>query len=166
MAVIDWWNGPLTLVVIFFALCLLLLTWSIACIACRACHSSGTLFSLWHTHTNTHTHTPVHTYTQDFTNSTLKIEPSKKVLNRIKSNSTLRSTAYTKKHEFFFWTFSVFSLSRSTLPGRIKRLHDVQTTQISKKWNGHNVAIARPSWFTGKDRPRTTQSSEQNCKWD
>ena len=57
MAVIDWWNGPLTLVVIFFALCLLLLTWSIACVACCACHSSGTpLFSLWHTHTHTHTH--------------------------------------------------------------------------------------------------------------
>ena len=50
MAVIDWWNEPLTLVVIFFALCLLLLTWSIACVACRACHSSGTFFSLWHTH--------------------------------------------------------------------------------------------------------------------
>ena len=44
MAVIDWWNGPLTLVVIFFALCLLLLTWSIAGVACRACHSSGTFF--------------------------------------------------------------------------------------------------------------------------
>ena len=57
MAVIDWWNGPLTLVVIFFALCLLLLTWSIARVACRACHSSGILFSLWHTHTHTHTHT-------------------------------------------------------------------------------------------------------------
>ena len=55
MAVIDWWNGPLSLVVIFFALCLLLLTWSIAGVACRACHSSGTFFSLWHTHTHTHT---------------------------------------------------------------------------------------------------------------
>ena len=55
--VIVWWNGPLTLVVIFFALCLLLLTWSIAGVACRACHSSGTFFSLWHTHTHTHTHT-------------------------------------------------------------------------------------------------------------
>ena len=52
MAVIDWWNGPLTLVVIFFALCLLLLTWSIAGVACRACHSSGTFF-----HCDTHTHT-------------------------------------------------------------------------------------------------------------
>ena len=62
MAVIDWWNGPLTLVVIFFALCLLL-TWSIACVACRACHSSGTFFSLWHTHTHTHTHTHAHTHT-------------------------------------------------------------------------------------------------------
>ena len=51
MAVIDWWNGPLTLVVIFFALCLLLLTWSIAGVACRACHSSGTFF-----HCDTHTH--------------------------------------------------------------------------------------------------------------
>ena len=50
MAVIDWWNGPLTLVVIFFALCLLLLTWSIAGVACRACHSSGTFF-----HCDTHT---------------------------------------------------------------------------------------------------------------
>ena len=56
MAVIDWWNGPLTLVVIFFALCLLLLTWSIACVACRVCHSSGTLFFIV-THTHTHTHT-------------------------------------------------------------------------------------------------------------
>ena len=51
MAVIDWWNGPLTLVVIFFALCLLLLTWSTAGVACRACHSSGTFF-----HCDTHTH--------------------------------------------------------------------------------------------------------------
>ena len=58
MAVIDWWNGPLTLVVIFFALCLLLLTWSIAGVACRACHSSGTFFHCdTHTHTHTHTHT-------------------------------------------------------------------------------------------------------------
>ena len=44
MAVIAWWNGPLPLVVIFFALCLLLLTWSIAGISRRACHSSGTFF--------------------------------------------------------------------------------------------------------------------------
>ena len=62
MAVIDWWNGPLTLVVIFFALCLLLLTWSIACVACRC------LPFVWHpffivTHTHTHTHTHSHTYT-------------------------------------------------------------------------------------------------------
>ena len=55
MAVIDWWNGPLILVVIFFALCLLLLTWSIAGVACRACHSSGTFFHC-DTHTHTHTH--------------------------------------------------------------------------------------------------------------
>ena len=40
----------LSLVVIFFALCLLLLTWSIAGVACRACHSSGTFF-----HCDTHT---------------------------------------------------------------------------------------------------------------
>ena len=53
MAVIDWWNGPLTLVVIFFALCLLLLTWSIAGVVCRACHSSGTFFIVTHTHTHT-----------------------------------------------------------------------------------------------------------------
>ena len=59
MAVIDWWNGPLTLVVIFFALCLLLLTWSIACVACRACHSSGTPFFFV-----THTYTQVHPQTQ------------------------------------------------------------------------------------------------------
>ena len=44
MTVIDWWNGPLPLVVFLFALCLLLLTWSITSIACRACHSSGTFF--------------------------------------------------------------------------------------------------------------------------
>ena len=50
MAVIDWWNGPLTLV-IFFALCLLLLTWSIAGVACRACHSSGIFFIVTHTRT-------------------------------------------------------------------------------------------------------------------
>ena len=49
MAVIDWWNRPVALVVIFFALCLLLLTWSIAGIACRACHSSGTFFIVTHT---------------------------------------------------------------------------------------------------------------------
>ena len=36
--VIHWWDRPLTLVVFFFVLCLLLLTWSIAGIACRACH--------------------------------------------------------------------------------------------------------------------------------
>ena len=54
MAVIDWWNGPLALVVIFFALCMLLLTWNIAGIVCRACHSSGTSF-----HCDTHTHSLV-----------------------------------------------------------------------------------------------------------
>ena len=52
MAAIDWRNEPLTLVVIFFALCLLLLTWSIAGIACCACHSSGIFL-----HCDTHTHT-------------------------------------------------------------------------------------------------------------
>ena len=66
-AVIDWWNGPLTLVVIFFALCLLLLTWNIAGITCRACHSSGTFFHC-DTHTHTHTHvcaqTPFSTHAQ------------------------------------------------------------------------------------------------------
>ena len=51
MAAIDWRNEPLTLVVIFFALCLLLLTWSIAGIACCACHSSGIFL-----HCDTHTH--------------------------------------------------------------------------------------------------------------
>ena len=34
---------------IFFALCLLLLAWSIAGITCCSCHSSGTFFSMWHT---------------------------------------------------------------------------------------------------------------------
>ena len=66
MAVIDWWNGPLSLVVIFFALCLLLLTWSIAGVACRACHSSGTFFHCdthTHTHARTHAHTHTHTHT-------------------------------------------------------------------------------------------------------
>ena len=53
MAVIDWWNGLLTLVIIFFALCLLQLTWSIASIACRACHSSG-IFSMWYSHARSH----------------------------------------------------------------------------------------------------------------
>ena len=52
MAVIDWWNLPLILVVFFFALCLLLLARSIAGITCCACHSSGTFFSMWHTHTH------------------------------------------------------------------------------------------------------------------
>ena len=47
MAVIDCWNGPLSLVVIFFALCLLLLAWSIAGVACRACHSSGIFLKIF-----------------------------------------------------------------------------------------------------------------------
>ena len=51
MAVIDWWNLPLILVVFFFALCLLLLARSIASITRCACHSSGTFFLMWHTHT-------------------------------------------------------------------------------------------------------------------
>ena len=64
MAVIDWWNGPLSLGVIFFALCLLLLTWSIAGVACGACHSSGNLFFIvTHTHTHTRTHTHKHAHT-------------------------------------------------------------------------------------------------------
>ena len=43
-------------IIIFFALCLLLLTWSIAGVACSACHSSGTFFfSLWNTHTRART---------------------------------------------------------------------------------------------------------------
>ena len=45
---IDWWDGPLAVVVFLFALCLLLLPWSIAGVACRACHSFGTFSSLWH----------------------------------------------------------------------------------------------------------------------
>ena len=88
MAVIDWWNGRLTLVVIFFALCLLLLTWSIAGVACSACHSSGTFFHCdTHTHTqnnssnytharthiyihvHTHAHTHLHTHTHTHTHT-------------------------------------------------------------------------------------------------
>ena len=62
-------NGPLSLVVIFFALCLLLLTWSIAGVACRACHSSGTFFHCdTHAHTHMHTHTHAHTHTHTRTN--------------------------------------------------------------------------------------------------
>ena len=55
----DWWNRPPTLVGIFFALCLLLLTWSIAGIACRACHLSGTFF---HCDTHTRAHARMHTH--------------------------------------------------------------------------------------------------------
>ena len=62
MTVTDWWNGSLPFVVFLFALWLLLLTWSIAGIACRACHSAGTFFHC-HTHTHTHTHTDTHTHT-------------------------------------------------------------------------------------------------------
>ena len=63
MAVIDWWNGPLSLVVIFFALCLLLLTWRIAGVACRACYSSGSFFRCdTHTHTHTHAHKNTHAH--------------------------------------------------------------------------------------------------------
>ena len=43
-------------------LCLLLLTWSIAGVDCRACHSSGTFFIVTHTHT----HTRIHTHTLSF----------------------------------------------------------------------------------------------------
>ena len=48
------------------ACCYLRKVWpiSLADIACRACHSSGTFFSLWHTHTHTETHTHAHMYTQ------------------------------------------------------------------------------------------------------
>ena len=59
----------------FFAFCLLLLTASVAGIACRACQLSGTFLSLCHKHrqrrrhsytqTRTHTHTHTHTHTDD-----------------------------------------------------------------------------------------------------
>ena len=75
MAVINWRNGPLVLVVFFLAMCLLLFevslvslvvlaaTWSAAGIAYRACHSSGTFFFIvTHAHTHTHTHTRTHTH--------------------------------------------------------------------------------------------------------
>ena len=56
LAVIDWWNGALCSCSIF--LCnVLAATWSVAGIACRACCSSSTFFSLWHTHTRVRTHT-------------------------------------------------------------------------------------------------------------
>ena len=74
MAVIDWWNGPLSLVVIFFALCLLLLTWSIAGVACRACHSSGTFFHCdTHTHAHARTHARTHTHTHTHTHARLRL---------------------------------------------------------------------------------------------
>ena len=62
VSAIWWWYvvhdaGGKYFACVLFALCLLLLIWSITGIACRACHSPGTFFSLWHTHT--HTHTPV-----------------------------------------------------------------------------------------------------------
>ena len=36
---------------------------SIACVACRACHSSCIFSSLWHTHTHARTHARTHTHT-------------------------------------------------------------------------------------------------------
>ena len=58
---IDWWNVPLTLVVFFFALCLLPLTWSIVGIACQ---SSVTFFILTHTHTCARVRTKTHARTK------------------------------------------------------------------------------------------------------
>ena len=55
MAMNDWWNGPLTFDVNFFALCFMLVTWSIAGVACCVC-SSGNFFH-WDTPTPTLTHT-------------------------------------------------------------------------------------------------------------
>ena len=59
---------------IFSALCLLLPTWSIAGIACRACYIVWHfLFILTHKHTHTHanrnTHTPTHAHTHTHTHA-------------------------------------------------------------------------------------------------
>ena len=71
MTVIDWWNGPLTLVVFFFSLCLLLLTWSIAEIACRTCSSPGTFLFYFYCNTRKHEHENMIT-----SNSTLSLSLS------------------------------------------------------------------------------------------
>ena len=56
----------LAVVVIFFAFCLLLLTGSVAGIACRACHLSGTFLSFCHKHRQRrrHSYTQTRTHTQ------------------------------------------------------------------------------------------------------
>ena len=59
-----WWC-----VVILFALCLLLLTWSIAGIASHACHSSDTFF---HCDTCTHTHNACLCFTMELVGECLK----------------------------------------------------------------------------------------------
>ena len=93
MAVIDWWNGPLTLVVTFFALCLLLLTWSIAGVACRACHSSGTVF-----HCDTHTHTHTHTHTSRWGQWALFSSYRQLYLSSFSDTHTHTHTAHTHTH--------------------------------------------------------------------
>ena len=51
MAVIDWWNGPLTLFFCNF-LCIVLAAAYLKYRLCRlSCLPPGTFFSLWHTHT-------------------------------------------------------------------------------------------------------------------
>ena len=73
----DWLMRRATCWCCTFALCLLLLTGSIAGVAHHACHSSGNFSSLWytntithiHTHPHTHTHTHTHTHISRFFNS-------------------------------------------------------------------------------------------------
>ena len=59
----------------FFALCLLLLTWSIAGVACSACHSSGTFFFIVkNTHTHKRARARAHTQPAQMKNVTLRAD--------------------------------------------------------------------------------------------
>ena len=158
MAVIDWWNGPLTLVVIFFALCLLLLlTWSIADVACRACHSSSTFFHCdTHTHTHTqlylssfsdthhtHTHTHTHTWVSKVFVSTDARRPYSRGVIRSTVGTYPRGTGSNPVEGNGHFFPSYRQLYLSSFSDTHERAH--VRSHISPKWVCHHPVFAAPT---------------------
>ena len=95
-------------------------TWSIADIACHACHSSGTFFSLWHTdthtdtdtHTQTQTHTDTHTHTHTHTHTRHHHSGSITLLRKLPKITCLELSVTLNPHHHI----PIFSAAKCKLP--------------------------------------------------
>ena len=116
-------------------------TWSITGIACRACHLSGTFFSLWHTHTHTAENVCMHTTTTTTTTTKKKKKrkkdeeeqfgmhvkaPEHSLIHIYYTHCLLKSRHSIPTRSFFFFSFfnrHLYFISQQTVSGQKTNKH-------------------------------------------